>query len=142
MVGLVLVLDPKELSAAVEPVAPDEAPMDDEDPIEPLLPMDDEDPAEEELPEPELPEEGMGEVLAAGGIVAGVVVSSAFLPQAPNASKAANARDVATTGLGRNVGILVSFELRSWIGPLQASQPCPNLDKGHRHPMRHPPTLL
>ncbi|MES2401947.1 MAG: hypothetical protein V4573_18285 [Pseudomonadota bacterium] len=84
LVALVLVLDPMELSP-VEPVpmAPEDAPIEEELPM--LL---------------ELSEDGEGDVLTAGGVTAGVVVvSSAFLPQAPRASNAARATAVAAAGL-------------------------------------------
>ncbi|MES2189586.1 MAG: hypothetical protein V4454_05645 [Pseudomonadota bacterium] len=70
-------------------------------PVEPV-PMAPEDaPNEEELPVLlELSEDGVGDVLAAGGVTAGVVVvSSVFLPQPPRASNAARAIAVAAAGL-------------------------------------------
>lgn len=104
MVALVLVLDPSELPPVEpEPMAPEDAPMELLDPIELLEPIAPDDaPIDEELPMLlDASEEGMGEVLAAGGVTAGVVVvvSSAFLPQAPRASKAARATAVAAAGL-------------------------------------------
>ena len=83
-------------------MAPDDAPIELLESIELPEPIALEDaPMEDELPMLlELSVEGMGDVLAAGGVAAGMVlVSSTFLPQAPSASNAARATAVAAAGL-------------------------------------------
>ncbi|MES2508603.1 MAG: hypothetical protein V4625_01670 [Pseudomonadota bacterium] len=107
LVALVLVLEPNELPPiAPDPVAPDDAPM--------LLPdpMADELSVEEELPMlPELGDAGdigAEDMLDGAGVAAGVVVapvSSTFLPQAPRASRAANAMLVAMAGFTLSTNI-------------------------------------